>query len=290
MADKYTAVWLSHTSISDYLKCPRSYYLKNIYKDRSTGHKIQIMSPALALGQVVHEVLEELSQISTSDRFRESPVHLFDEKWEKVSGKKGGFTDPEEEYRYVERGKKMIARVVEHPGPIANLAVKIKEDLPHYWLSEADNLILCGKIDWLEYLPETESVHIIDFKTSKKEEESESLQLPIYLLLVSNCQKRPVSKASYWYLEYDDNLTTKTLPNIQDAESQLVKIGRQIKLARQLEKFDCPNGRNGCMYCTPHERVLRGEGELVGVSNTRQDIYILPKKTDIVETEDSVIL
>jgi len=30
--DKFAAIWISHSSISDFLKCPRSYFLKNIYK------------------------------------------------------------------------------------------------------------------------------------------------------------------------------------------------------------------------------------------------------------------
>ena len=290
MADKYTAVWVSHTSISDYLKCPRSYFLKNIYKDRNTGHKIQIMSPALALGQAVHEVLENLSSISTRERFLESPIQKLDTVWEKIRGKKGGFVSAEEEFRYKDRVKQMINKIVEHPGPLSSLAVKIKEDLPHYWLSEAENIILCGKIDWLEYLQESETVHIIDFKTSKKEEDPNSLQLPIYLLLASNCQKRPVSKASYWYLEYDDNPIEKSLPSIEEANLQITKISRQIKIARQLDKLDCPHGKDGCMFCIPHERILRGEGELVGTSNTRQDIYILPKANSIDDAEDSIIL
>ena len=35
--DKYTATWVSHTSLSDYIKCPRAYFLKNVYKDPQTG-------------------------------------------------------------------------------------------------------------------------------------------------------------------------------------------------------------------------------------------------------------
>ena len=58
--------------------------------------------------------------------------------------------------------------IEENPGPLRNLAVKIKSDLPSYWLSEEDNIMLCGKIDWLEYLKEEDAIHIIDFKTGKK--------------------------------------------------------------------------------------------------------------------------
>ena len=64
MADKYTAYWVSHSSINDFLKCPRAYFLKNVYKDPKTGRKIKLISPPLALGQAVHEVVESLSVLT----------------------------------------------------------------------------------------------------------------------------------------------------------------------------------------------------------------------------------
>jgi len=152
--DKYTATWVSHSSISDFLKCPRVYYLKNVYKDPRTGHKIQLMSPPLALGQAVHEVLESLSLLPKDTRFDKPLPERFEKAWQKISGERGGFSDKEEEERYKKRGQAMLERVVKDPGPLKNLAVKIKMDLPYFWLSKEDNIILCGKVDWLEYLPE----------------------------------------------------------------------------------------------------------------------------------------
>ena len=287
--DKYTAVWVSHTSINDYLQCPRAYFLKNVYKDPTTGHKIQIMSPHLALGQAVHEVLDSLSSIPTPDRLNESLVIKLDEIWPKFSGEKGGFKSVEEEHKFKERGKAMLRRVMESPGPIKNLAVKIQQELPHYWISEDENIVLCGKVDWLEYNQTDDSVHIIDFKTGKKKEDEESLQLPIYHLLVHHCQKRPVTKASYWYLETDDKLTEKNLPDLKEAHSKVIEIGRRIKLARKLDKFDCHNGREGCIHCRSMEKILKGEGTLVD-SNSQRDIYILSQVEDIEEEIDSIIL
>jgi len=290
--DKYTAVWVSHSSISDFLACPRSYYLKNVYKDPATGHKIQIITPPLALGQAVHEVVESLSILPTAERFKDPLVPKFEKAWKKITGIKGGFSTPEEEKRYFERGKAMLGRVLNHPGPLKNLAVKIKSDLPNYWLSPEDNIILCGKIDWLEYFPDTDSVHIIDFKTSKSEEDPKSLQLPIYLLLASHTQQRPVTRASYWYLELNDDLTEKPLPDADKAYDQILKIAKEIKLARSLSRFKCPHGDNGCRYCRPFEAILRGEGELVNVDSINRDIYVLPytKSSDQADETDSVIL
>jgi CRISPR/Cas system-associated exonuclease Cas4 (RecB family) len=86
--DKYTAVWVSHTSIADFLKCPRAYYLKHVYRDPKTKHKLKLMAPPLALGQSVHEVVESLSQLPREKRFHEPLLVKLDRAWEKVSGKK----------------------------------------------------------------------------------------------------------------------------------------------------------------------------------------------------------
>ncbi len=286
-ADKYTAVWVSHTSISDFLQCPRAYYLKNVYKNPDTRHKMKIMSAPLALGQSVHEVLESLSALPVKERFDEPLMNRFDRAWKKVSGKFGGFADETSEYKYKKRGEEMLKRVWNHPGPIVNLSVKIQKDLPYFWLSEEENIILCGKVDWLEYLPDTDSVHIIDFKTGKNEEEKSSLQLPIYHLLVHKCQKRPVTKASYWYLETSDEPVEKTLPSLAEAEETVLNLAKQIKLARQLNHFVCKSG--GCYACTPFERVLKGEAEFVGVGEYDYDVYILPESKE-EENQDSIIL
>ena len=60
--DPYKATWVSHSSIGDFLKCPRAYYLHNVYKDPGTRRKINIVNPALSLGVAVHEVLEGLAR------------------------------------------------------------------------------------------------------------------------------------------------------------------------------------------------------------------------------------
>lgn len=284
--DKYTAFWVSHSSISDFLKCPRSYYLKNVYRNPKTNRKIQIMAPSLALGQIVHEVLESLSVLPQDTRLKESILDKFNRKWEKVSGVKGGFYSPVTETTFKERGEEMLRRVIKNPGPLLNLAVKIKEELPHYWLSEEDNIILCGKIDWLEYLPD-ESVHIIDFKTSKNKEKDDSLQLPIYLLLASHCQRHPVSKASYWYLGLSDVLEEKNLPDIETANNQITKIAKDMLLAKKLERFKCID-EDKCRYCKPFLRIIEGEGEFIGVDNMRRELYVL--KDLRTNEEESIIL
>lgn len=288
MADKYSAVWVSHSSMGDFIKCPRLYYLHNVYKNPKTGKKINLVSAALSLGSAVHEVVEGLAEFPAEKRF-ENPAELlerFEKVWEKFSGKKGGFRSEGEEMAAKARGVTMIQRVIENPGPLKEKIVKLKEGangmLPNFYLSEKDNIILCGRIDWLEYKSKDDSIHILDFKTGKNEEKGESLQLPIYQLLLNNLQKRKVSGASYWYLDSENTPKEVSLPNMEESFEKVYKIAKAVSDARSLvqkegaEKvFICPRGESGCFGCAPFEKIIRGEAEFLGVGEWGQEMYLV---------------
>jgi len=272
MKDKYSALWVSHSSMGDYLKCPRLYFLKNVYRDPKTGHKIMLMQPPLALGQAVHDVVESLSILPVEKRLYEPLMEKFEKVWEKVHGELGGFKDASEEKTYKERGKRIIRRIVDNPGPILEKAVRMNGDLPHFWFSEEENIILCGKIDWLQYKEIDDSVHILDFKTGKHDEDSDSFQLPIYALLVTNCQKRKISGASYWYLDRDDQPTQIDLPDLEKAKKDILELAKKIQLARKINHMVCK--QNGCHFCMPFEAIAQGKGKFIGESEYRQDVFI----------------
>lgn len=285
--DKFSAVWLSHSSISNFKHCPRAYYLSTIYRDPRSLHKISLITPSMAMGSVVHVVLESLSVLPTDKRFEVSLIERFQNAWQKVSGQMGGFSDASTEDTYKKRGEDMLRRVMAHPGPLAEKAVKIKMDLPQYWLSEGDGLMLCGKLDWLKYNETDDSVEIIDFKTGVGEEAIDSLQLPIYYLLAHNCQTREVKKASYWYISRDDLPIEKKLPDLDKSKELVLKVGKEMKLARQLERFKCPSGESGCKHCLPLESILRGKATFVGTGDYGADIYIA---SESVQSRESRIL
>jgi len=256
------------------MKCPRAYYLKNLYRDSKTNHKITLMSPSLALGQTVHDVIDAVSALPMEKRLARSLLEILEEKWKNISGKKGGFRDAEEEEQYKKRGQSMILRVTNNPGPVTKKAIKLRDSLSWYWLSEEDNLILCGKIDWLEYLESDDSIRIIDFKTGKFDEDPDSLQLPIYYLLAANVQKRGIAGVQYWYLDKDDAPIDMPLPRYDESEKQVLEIGKRIALAKKLDRFVC-NQKDGCKACHPMERIIEGKAEFVGVNDYKQDVYIL---------------
>lgn len=281
--DTFGAVWVSHSSMGDFLKCPRAYYLHNVYKDPKTRRKINVTSPALALGVSVHEVVEGLGRYSADKRSAVPMLAQFEEAWKKVSGKKGGFTDASQEAESKARGIAMIERVARNLGPLAQKTVKLKEGTggmpPNMFLTDEDDIILCGKIDWLIYEPTDDSVHLLDFKTGKNEEGGESLQLPIYQLLMHNLQKRKVTGASYWYLDRDDVPVPANLPSVEESFNRVIEVARKVKAARDRATTHGPENvficaKGSCFACRPFEKILRGEAEYVGVGEYNQDIYI----------------
>lgn len=292
MPDKYSAVWVSHSSMGDFIKCPRSYYLHNMYKDPRTGHKVSVVTPHMSLGVAVHEVLEGLAEFPADVRMDRNLVDWYNTIWSKYSGKKGGFTSDEEEAQFKARGTVMLEKVTQDSRFLKNKCIKLKRDtMPcNFYLSEEHNIILNGLVDWIEYLPETDSLHIVDFKTGKREETESSLQLPIYLLLCNALQNRKVTKASYWYLE-SDKMVEKELPDVETSRNEVLSVAMKVKLARDAAKRDgaektfvCPQGaynpvtkEGGCNSCRPYEQILARDpiAEFVGVGGFSQDMYLI---------------
>lgn len=269
---------MSHSSIGDFLKCPRAYYLHNMYKSKD-NRKINLVSPALSLGYAVHETLEGLAKYKVEDRFKESLLDAFEENWKRASGKIGGFKTAKEEAEAKERARQMIERVVKNPGPLLKKTLKLKggesEMLPNFFLSEEDNIVLCGKIDWLEYIETDDSVRVIDFKTGKNEEGQDSLQLPIYVLLLNALQKRKITGAAYWYLDHADVPSGVILPKVEIACEKVLSVAKKIKEAREIGRLECLRGAQGCFSCRPYEKILKGEAEFVGIGGYDQELYLI---------------
>lgn len=289
--DKYSAVWLSHSSISDFLKCPRLYYLKNIWKNKK-GRKVNIVSPHMSLGSAVHGVIEPLANLKTEERFANNLIEIYEKVWLKYSGLKGGFPDSETEKDFKERGEKMIKNVIENKGPLANKTVKFYNGdfIPNIYLSEQENIILCGLVDWVEYLEKTDSLRVIDFKTGLRDEREDSFQLPIYKILVESLQKRKVTGAAYWYLDRDKFPKSVEIvdEDLNLIKEKILKIGLEIKQKKKSaknknemeENFSCPYG--DCASCTDFNLIQKlDQGELVdkvmyiGVGEYKQDLYFI---------------
>jgi len=315
--DKYKAIWLSHSSIGDYEKCPKLYYLHNIYKNKDTGRKIGIVGPYMSLGISVHNVIEALKTFKVDERkakleelnmLTNLPRLLddFDIEWEKISGKKGGFENVEQETEFKNRGKEMILNVIKDPKMLLSKTIATSsyydgDMIPNFYISEEENIILCGNIDWIEYLDDTKSLRVVDFKTGRNEEKEDSIQLFIYKLLIERLGcKWPVSSGAYWY--FDNGLVTEK--NISDENkmseiiNKIIKVGIEIRDKKFdwsenanygrggwvekkdfVENFKCSSGQENCKHCAEYQKVIDKDPivEYIGVDMYGKDSYFVNK-------------
>jgi CRISPR/Cas system-associated exonuclease Cas4 (RecB family) len=285
MDDKFKAVWVSYSSISDYLKCPRAYYLKNIYKNTKTGRKIEIVKPPLSLGSAVHSVLEPLAKIDPQKRFENNLIDAFDLEFTKYFGSKGGFTTELEFETYRTRGHKMLNNVISNKSILEDTTYIMNKELLDAWLSKEKNIVICGKIDWINKDENTGTLSVIDFKTSK-EEEINDLQLQIYALLLHILNKETVNKLYYWYLDINECLSETNLPDVKESYKKVLDIALKIRDARAVGTFICP--KDGCFSCRDYEKVINGEATQVGIGNFNREIYSLEYTHAFTQSKEEV--
>jgi len=282
MAFNPNAVFISPSTLTDFEKCPQLYYYRNVYRS-PRGLKIQIINPSLALGQAIHDTLNQFLKLSSPQRTKDELLKNFEFIWQNLSGEKGGFSLPEEEKAYKDRALLMLERFwkKEH----FHLVDPVK--IPEFPKVELGNdIILTGKLDWIEQ--EQDGYHIVDFKTGRNEEREDSQQLPIYAVLAGNLLKSSNIRTSYWYLDRDDDLISISLPDMEETLKDLQKKGEIIKMVRQTNSFRCQSGGESCWACKDMLAVAQGKGKLVSMDplNRKQEIYILTKGSTI-ETESN---
>lgn len=272
MAFNPNAVFISPSSLGDFDKCPQLYYYRNVYRS-PRGLKIQLINPSLALGQAIHDTLEIFLRFPAGERSKDLLMDKFEFSWSNLTGEKGGFNSPEEEAEAKNRGMQMLERFWRNEHFKNTEMFKI----PGFPKVELGNdIILTGKLDWLE--KEDETYHLVDFKTGKEERE-DSQQLPIYSVLISGMFKTDKIKASYWYLDKNEDIVSFTLPDINQTTEYLKKKGEIIKMVRQTNSYRCQSGGESCWACRDILAIAQGKGKLVSMDpvNRKQEIYILLK-------------
>ena len=265
------AIFLSNTSLRDFIKCPRAYYLKNIYKDPRNGYRIQIASPYLTLGTLVHETIKWFL-----DSRQQLPLSSLEEQyrnlWHRFQGKRGGFTSKEEEASFGKRGLEMLSNFGEN---WKKLEAKMPPvSFPKYPLT--DNIILTGNMDFVGQNPD-ETLHVVDFKTGTRDED-DPIQLYIYAILAENNYGKDVTCASFWYLDRDDTPKDIVLDPLEPKIEELTQRGLEIEKGLKEGKWECPRGDEGCFECRDYEKILAGKGEWVFTDhNFKKEIFFLSK-------------
>jgi ATP-dependent helicase/DNAse subunit B len=256
-------IYISYTGLTDFLKCPRAYFLKNLYKDQKQNFKLQIISPYLTLGSTVHDALKWYLESSYKPS-KEATLNQFRNFWRKYRSKRGGFSSLEEEISFGTRGLKMINNFLDHTDCLEPCAPFLS--FPKFNL--VDNIILIGNFDFVGQCNDG-SLHIVDFKTGAHDEDS-AIQLYIYAILAESNFSKRVSKASFWYLDREDGPREIVLDPLNGQLEWLKQKALELKKAIEIGEWICSKGFDGngekihekmCRDCFDYQALLDGKGE-----------------------------
>lgn len=268
------ALWISYTGLKDFLKCPRSYYLKNRYRDPKSGFRLQIASAPMTLGSLVHDAVKWYLQ--TNRVAGKDDVTLqYRNRWLKYRGKKGGFSSVSEEADFGKRGLQMLNNFMKNSGALEK-NVPVFDFLK---LNLSEKIIFIGKLDFLGELPDG-NLHVVDFKTGIKEED-DSTQLHAYAILAEANLQKTVSKISYWYLDKDSAPKEAVLDPLPDKLEWLKEKALQIQKAIKEDHWVCikgdPPAGGLCEECRNYQAVINGKGEFQFSDEAfKKDVYFLP--------------
>lgn len=265
------ALFISYTGLNDFSRCPRAYYLKNVYRDPKTGYKLQIASPYLTLGGVVHDSLKwflDMNRQVTKDQL----ISKFRNLWLKYRGKRGGFIDISQEAEFGKRGLSMLEHFYQNAQVLEpNLEV---DSFLKYRLSP--RIFLNGKLDFLGELPDS-SLHVLDFKTGIKDEE-DPLQLYIYAILAESNYQKPVTKISYWYIDRDTTPKEAVLDPLDERLDWITKKAQEIEKMIQEGNWICIKDPELCRDCQDYQNIIEGKGEfLFSDDSFKKQVYFLDK-------------
>jgi len=93
-------------------------------------------------------------------------------------------------------------------------------------------------------------------------------------LLLHALQARKVSGAAYWYLDNSDTPVDMKLPEIEASRQRVLEIAKKVKTGPRERRICLPRGPQGCFACQPYEKILRGEGEFLGIGGYNQELYL----------------
>jgi len=264
-------IFVSYTSLKDFLNCPRAYYLKNIYKDPKTGFRLQIASPYLSLGSTVHDSVKwflDMKGQATSDQL----IQKFRNFWLKYTGKRGGFASREEEGNFGSRGLKMLENFYKNWQVLGKGAPAIT--FPKYPL--LDNMVLMGNFDFVGEKTDG-SLQIVDFKTGANDEK-DPIQLYIYAILAEANLEKEVSAASFWYLDRDDAPKDIVLDPLEPKLEWLKEKSKELKQAIEGGMWVCIKGDQVCRDCKDYQAIIDGKGEFQFTDyRYKKDIYYLER-------------
>lgn len=217
--------------------CPQKYkftYIDDLAKEYATPR------PYLTMGAHVHNALKDFyTTLEPEERKYDALERLLRKRW---TENRKGFETREEEARWGVKALQML-RLFVHRMDVSITPVLLED---YYDVEVDESLKILGRIDRADLLPDG-TLHVIDYKTGKYTPENVSpTQLLLYACIVSANEKKPVTRASYLFLQTWEWYTIEvTDESLQEA---LEYVKESVEQIRQEKEF-APQPGSYCQHC-----------------------------------------
>lgn len=219
-----------------FLQCKQLY--KFFYLDDIKDHYVT-PKPPIVMGEHVHRALDDFYAIPKSERTEKTLHDLLRKSWIRNRGCFG-----EQEKMWGEKALKMLSMYfLEHKA----------DDDPLYREQYVDtslgsDLVLLGKVDRIDSSGNDDTLQVIDYKTGKEKDRThqDTLQLLLYSLLVQQKYKKPVEKASFWYLGTGQEQSIH--PTDDDLQAAVIEVEEIAATVNSEEEF-LPSPNQFCKNC-----------------------------------------
>lgn len=241
-----------------FAQCPQKY--KYTYID-GLAKQYAKPKPYLTMGAHVHNALKDFYQkLAPEERVFDQLENFLRKRWHE---NRKGFKDRADEAKWGVKALQML-RLFVHRMDVTATPLLLED---YYSLRIDDTLELLGRIDRADTLPDG-TLHVIDYKTGKYDENDvNETQLLLYSMIVAANTQKPVTKASYLFLQTFTWHTLDVSPD--DADKVRAIMTEEVAHIRAEQKF-APRPNKHCRTCDyfslcparEHIRILIDEGKI----------------------------
>lgn len=252
----------SPSKLNLYIQCPQQYffnYLDPVKMKMKTKLKQMPENIYLfhTLGKAIHNAITLYYYLPLSQRTKENLMKKLEEAWvsEARWNKKppllewGGFENIEEERSVYSDAIKMLRNFLKMAEENPAIHYLPTEDFRHSIKDYQDLIVslnndydISGKFDLITQ--DNDGLHIIDFKTAKREE-TDPFQLDFYQLLAELNFNKPVKKASFYFLKSGKKKSFDVKKKAEEIKDDVLeKIGK-IQKTKEWQ----PKPSKLCQYC-----------------------------------------
>ena len=211
------------------------------------------LRPADTAGSLVHRILcDFFSKIAREERTGERLLRMFEEGWAALSRR----------YLRMPGTDRLRDSAIEQLQRFARQHDLQAEPFmvePYFQVVLVPDITLFGRLDRIDAEPDA-SLHVIDYKTGAQPDEVDAGQLRLYAIMAEEKLRRPVSRASFWYLD-DGQVWTMELGPEDKAQTraELLAAVQEMQNVDEFPPTIGPHCRH-CPYFRPcefREEVLR---------------------------------